>query len=51
MLPRLTAPIASALFACRPTIIVSTMAMVIQPNSASTSGSASRSIGRTSSAM
>src|SRR6266700_2050381 len=46
--PRLTAPMATALLGSRPTIMVSTMAMLIQPSSASTSGIASRSVGPTS---
>src|SRR6266849_7185333 len=40
---------AVALSGSRPTIIVSTIAMLIQPSSASTSGMASRSVGRNSS--
>ncbi len=48
LLPRLTAPIAVALSGRWPTITVSTMAMLIQPSSASTRGSARRSVGRIS---
>jgi len=46
--PRLTAPMAVALLGRRPTIIVSTMAMLIQPSSASTRGMARLSVGRNS---
>ncbi len=46
--PRLTAPMAVALFGKWPTMTVSTMAMLIQPSSASTSGSARRNVGRSS---
>src|SRR5712692_1375822 len=48
MLPRLTAPIASALAGRRPTSMVSTIPMLIQPSSAATSGPASFSMGRNS---
>ena len=48
MSPRLTAPMAVALLGRWPTIMVSTMAMLIQPSSARTSGMASRSVGRIS---
>jgi hypothetical protein len=44
----LTAPMASALYGSRPTIMVSTITMLIQPSSASTSGNARRSVGRSS---
>src|SRR6516162_1311619 len=44
----LTAPMASALYGRRPTIMVSTITMLIQPSSASTSGNARRSVGRSS---
>src|SRR6185437_7240215 len=46
LVPRLTAPIASAL--TRPTTIVSTTPIIIQPTSASTSGAARRAIARIS---
>src|SRR5258708_5478355 len=46
--PRLTAPMAVALLGRRPTIIVSTMAMLIHPSSASTRGMARLSVGRNS---
>src|SRR5712691_1046688 len=46
--PRLTAPMAVALLGSRPTIMVSTMAMLIQPSSARTRGTASRKVGRNS---
>src|SRR5262249_58438993 len=45
---RLTAPMETALLGRWPTIMVSTMAMLIQPNSARTRGSASLSVGRNS---
>src|SRR5882724_10760584 len=48
MPPKLTAPMATALLGRRPTIMVSTMAMLIQPSSARTSGMARRRVGRTS---
>ena len=44
----LTAPMASALEGRRPTIIVSTMIMLIQPISARMSGRARRRVGRSS---
>src|SRR6266478_5349668 len=45
---RRTAPMAVALLGSRPTIMVSTMAMLIQPSSARTRGTASRKVGRNS---
>ena len=44
----LTAPMASALLGRRPTIMVSTMAMLIQPISARMRGRARRRVGRSS---
>src|ERR1700687_4485322 len=49
MLPRLTAPMATALSGSRPTMTVSTMPMLIQPISASAMGPASPSMGQSSS--
>jgi hypothetical protein len=45
------APLATALFGRRPTMIVSTTPMLIQPISARTKGSASRRVGQTSSSL
>src|SRR6266849_3332951 len=47
MPPMLTAPMASALFGSRPTMIVSTMPMNIHPSSATTKGRANRTMGMT----
>src|SRR6267154_1105116 len=47
--PRATAPMATALLGRRPTIMVSTMDMLIQPSSARTRGTASLMGGRSSS--
>src|SRR6267154_8837 len=47
--PRATAPMATALLGRRPTIMVSTMDMLIQPSSARTRGTASLMVGRSSS--
>src|SRR6267154_3888795 len=48
MPPKLTAEMATALSGSRPTNMVSTMAMLIQPSSARTRGTASRKVGRNS---
>src|SRR6266436_8648698 len=47
--PRATAPMATALLGRRPTIMVSTIDMLIQPSSARTRGTASLMVGRSSS--
>src|SRR5258706_7585871 len=47
--PRATAPMATALLGRRPTIMVSTMDILIQPSSARTRGTASLMVGRSSS--